>query len=69
MDEAKTSYANKAKDSIFRGWAREGHAAATILERLTSLIPEDQGISILRGTLAYIFKVIVLIYSTDMSYC
>lgn len=58
MENAEKTYAKKAEDNRVRGWIRGGGVLAAILGRLTELIPEQDGLSILRGGLAFIFEVL-----------
>lgn len=57
IETAKKSYAKKGDDDRFRGWIRDGDNAVGVLERLTELIPDQYGLSVLKGSLAYIFQV------------
>ncbi|KAM0247238.1 hypothetical protein ACHAQJ_009923 [Trichoderma viride] len=56
IEEAKKTYAKKAEDNRFRGWIRKGDVAIDILERLSEAIPDQDGLSILRSGLAFIFQ-------------
>lgn len=57
IEEAKKTYEKKAEDNRFRGWIRKGDAAIGILERLSDIIPDQDGLSILRTGLAFVFQV------------
>ncbi|KAL6832071.1 hypothetical protein V8C40DRAFT_237789 [Trichoderma camerunense] len=56
IEEAKKSYEKKAEDNRFRGWIRKGDIAIGILERLSDSIPDENGLSILRTGLVFIFQ-------------
>ncbi|KAL7811145.1 hypothetical protein V8C26DRAFT_409330 [Trichoderma gracile] len=56
IEEARKTYEKKAEDNRFRGWIRKGDAAIGILERLSDIIPDQDGLSILRTGLAFIFQ-------------
>ncbi|UKZ52462.1 hypothetical protein TrVGV298_006239 [Trichoderma virens] len=56
IEEAKKTYEKKAEDNRFRGWIRKGDVALGILERLSDSIPDQDGLSILRTGLAFIFQ-------------
>lgn len=60
IEEAKKTYTKKAEDNRFRGWIRKGDVAIGILERLSDAIPDQDGLSILRSGLAFIFQVSIL---------
>ena len=57
ISQAKSSYQGKSENSKLRGWIREGDVVVATLERLSSMIPDQNGLSVLRGALAYIFQV------------
>ncbi|KAL7929925.1 hypothetical protein V8C35DRAFT_170134 [Trichoderma chlorosporum] len=56
IEEAKKTYEKKAEDNRFRGWIRKGDIAIGILERLSDCIPDENGLSILRTGLVFIFQ-------------
>ncbi|KAL7783102.1 hypothetical protein V8C37DRAFT_397453 [Trichoderma ceciliae] len=56
IEEAKKTYVKKAEDNRFRGWIRKGEVAIGLLERLSDAIPDQDGLSILRSGLAFIFQ-------------
>jgi hypothetical protein len=57
VDKAKSAYESKASSSTPRRILRKGEPAAKILDRLTAMIPDQNGLSVLRGGLSYIFQV------------
>lgn len=58
IDIAKASYDEKGKNKV-RAWARHADTTASALESLVGLIPDDKGLSVLRGGLVFIFQVII----------
>lgn len=59
IDIAKASYAEKGKNSKLSEWSRHADTTASALESLAGMIPDDQGLSVLRGGLVFIFQVII----------
>ncbi|EHK47201.1 hypothetical protein TRIATDRAFT_142047, partial [Trichoderma atroviride IMI 206040] len=56
IGEAKQTYEKKAEDNRFRGWVRKGEIAIGILERLSEAIPDENGLSVLKTGLVFIFQ-------------
>lgn len=57
IEEAKNTYEKKVEDNRFRGWIRKGDVAIDILERLSEAIPDENGLSVLKTGLVFIFQV------------
>ena len=57
IEDAKKTYAAKADNNPIRRFIRGGDAVAGILERMTDFIPDEKGLSVLKGALAFIFQV------------
>ncbi|KAH8125958.1 hypothetical protein ACSS6W_007906 [Trichoderma asperelloides] len=56
IEEAKKIYEKKTEDNRFRGWIRKGDVAIDILERLSEAIPDENGLSVLKTGLVFIFQ-------------
>ncbi|PTB37354.1 hypothetical protein M441DRAFT_72636 [Trichoderma asperellum CBS 433.97] len=56
IEEAKNTYEKKVEDNRFRGWIRKGDVAIDILERLSEAIPDENGLSVLKTGLVFIFQ-------------
>ncbi|PON25356.1 hypothetical protein TGAM01_v205650 [Trichoderma gamsii] len=56
IGEAKKTYEKKAEDNRFRGWIRKGDIAIGILERLSEAIPDENGLSVLKTGLVFVFQ-------------
>ncbi|KAL7893897.1 hypothetical protein HDV63DRAFT_164561 [Trichoderma sp. SZMC 28014] len=56
IGEARKTYEKKAEDNRFRGWIRKGDIAIGILERLSEAIPDENGLSVLKTGLVFIFQ-------------
>lgn len=61
IGEAKKTYEKKAEDNRFRGWIRKGDIAIGILERLSEAIPDENGLSVLKTGLVFVFQVCLLV--------
>ncbi|KAI4685099.1 hypothetical protein J4E81_008912 [Alternaria sp. BMP 2799] len=56
IDAANAAYETKAPKGSFRNFIRGGKADARTLDSLCSIIPEEQGLGVLRGGLSFIFQ-------------
>jgi len=60
IDAANAAYEAKAPKGSFRNFIRGGKADARTLDSLCSIIPEEQGLGVLRGGLSFFFQVSLL---------
>jgi hypothetical protein len=69
IDDARNEYGSKGEKSLIRRKMREGENIAGLLDGLTKMIPDQNGLSVLRESLGYIFQVcginIILISDLD----
>lgn len=56
MDSARNGY-NRAGKNPFRRLARDGATIVATLQPLLDMIPDEDGLSVLKGGLGFIFKV------------
>lgn len=54
---AKASYDDKGKKSKVRAWSRNADTTVDFLKSLAGIIPDDEGLSVLRQGLVIIFQV------------
>ena len=57
IQKGKEAYETKGTNNPVRGLIREGKEVAHILDSLVQLIPDEKGLSALKGGLSFIFKV------------
>lgn len=57
IKDAEDQYLEKGKGSWIRRKMRNGEDVAAVLQNLTDMIPEEQGLGVLRGGLSLIFTV------------
>lgn len=57
IEEAEVEDELKASRNKMRGLAREGEWLATALKGMTAMIPDEKGLSLLRGGLSFLFSV------------
>ena len=50
-------YSGKAPKDSFKDLVRRGQGLARALESLTDLIPDENGLSVLRASLSFVFRV------------
>ncbi|MGI4851483.1 MAG: hypothetical protein ACRYGR_06030 [Janthinobacterium lividum] len=57
VHDARDDYHAKAEKHRSRAWMRDGKELADILNAMTAMIPDEKGLSVLKGGLAFIFRV------------
>lgn len=55
--KAKVVYDDKGKSNKVRAWSRNADATVEVLKSLTGMIPDEEGLSVLRQGLVMIFQV------------
>lgn len=63
--KAKAVYDEKGRRCKLRAWSRNADATAEVLKSLTGIIPDNNGLSVLRKGLVMIFQVIQICFCTN----
>jgi len=57
IDDAIQKYEKKATINPIRGWLRKSKANLQILSALVPMVPDEKGMSVLKGGLTFVLKV------------